>query len=376
MRRGVLITLAGLSSLAALAAAAAVPGANVAALRGELEAKGAARDDARAQAQQLREDIARLDAQLTELKAVAASGQQGLADKRAKLAGLNQQEAALRAQMGGNEGALAALLGALELYRRDPPPALLVTPASARDAVRAAILVRAMEPELSARAAAFRIKADELQRVRRGITGLSEDLFTSESALADGRAQIEQSIREKTALERQMDADAADAERRAQSLTSTLRAAGVSPQTLSRDEAGPAGPPSVFTPPAAGALIRRFGQASPGGQTSDGLTWRTAAGAPVRAPAGGVVEYSGPRKGWGGVLIINVGGGYHLVLAGLDRITAAAGRPVLAGQTLGAMAQAPGSAPELYLEVRKDGVPTNPDRWFRAPSGAAASGRG
>ena len=64
------------------------------------------------------------------------------------------------------------------------------------------------------------------------------------------------------------------------------------------------------------------------------------------------------------------------MLAGLDRITAAAGRPVLAGQTLGAMAQAPGSAPELYLEVRKDGVPTNPDRWFRAPSGAAASGRG
>ena len=212
--------------------------------------------------------------------------------------------------------------------------------------------------------------------MRRGITGLSEDLFTSESALADGRAQIEQAIREKTALERQMDADAADAESRARSLTSALQAAGVSPQALARAEAGPAGPPPRFADPAAGALIRSFGQASPGGQTSDGLTWRTALGAPVRAPAGGIVEYSGALKGWGGILILNVGGGYHLVLAGLDKITAQAGRPVTAGQTLGAMGSAPGAAPELYLELRKDGAPTNPDRWFRAPIGAAASGRG
>ena len=362
MRRGVFILAIGLYSLTGAAIAA---GPDVASLRGELEAKSNARDDAKAQAQQLREDVTRLAAQLAELKAVAATGEKGLADKRAKLAELNQQEQALRADMGRNEGSLTALLAALELYRRDPPPALLVSPGSARDAVRAAILVRAMEPELARRAAAFRVKADELQRVRRGITGLSEDLFTSESALADGRAQIEQSIREKTALERQMDADAADAERRAASLTTTLRAEGVTPQDLARAEAGPSGPPARFEAPAAGALIRRFGQASPGGQTSDGLTWRTASGAAVRAPAGGIVEYSGPRKNWGGVLILNVGGGYHIVLAGLDRISAAAGGPVRAGQALGAMAQTPGAAPELYLELRKDGAPIDPGRWFR-----------
>ncbi len=129
-------------------------------------------------------------------------------------------------------------------------------------------------------------------------------------------------------------------------------------------------------PPATGVLIRRFGQASPGGQTSDGLTWRTAAGAVVRAPAGGAVEYSGALKGWGGVLVLNVGGGYHLVLAGLDRITAAIGRPVRAGQALGAMAEGAGAAPEVYLELRKEQTPTDPARWFAARNLAAASGRG
>ncbi len=376
MRGGVLSVLIGMTVVGGLGAAVAAS-PDVAALRGELEARSAARDDARTQAQELRGDVARLDAQLAELKAVAATGEAGLTAKRTRLADLNQREAALRTDMGRNQGALAALLGALELYRRDPPPALLVSPRSAEDAVRAAILVRAVEPELSARAAAFRARAEELQRVRRGITGLSEDLFTSESALADGRAQIEQAIREKSDLERRLDAEATEAEHRAVSLTQALRAAGVSPQTLARAPAGAASaPPLRLEVPAAGALIRRFGQPSPGGQTSDGLTWRTGPGAAVRAPASGVVEYSGALKGWGGVLVLNVGGGYHLVLAGLDRISAQAGRPVRAGQALGAMAEGAGAAPELYLEMRKDLVPTNPDRWFAGQSLAAASGRG
>ncbi len=375
MRGGVLGILIGLAGLGALGVALAA-GPDVAALRGELEARSTARDDARTQAQELRQDVARLDAQLAELKAVAATGEAGLAAKRARLADLNQREAALRTELGRNQGALAALLGALELYRRDPPPALLVSPRSAEDAVRAAILVRAMEPQLSARAAAYRAKADELQRVRRGITGLSEDLFTSESALADGRAQIEQAIREKTELGRRLDAEASDAERRAQSLTQALRAAGVSPEALARAPAGAAGPPERLQIPAAGLLVRGFGQASPGGQTSDGLTWRTGPGAAVRAPAGGVVEYSGALKGWGGVLVLNVGGGYHLVLAGLDRITTASGRPVRAGQPLGSMAEGAGGAPELYLEMRKELTPTNPGRWFAGQTLSAASGRG
>jgi septal ring factor EnvC (AmiA/AmiB activator) len=369
MRGGVLSVAIGLAALTGVAVAA---GPEVANLRGDLQAKSEARDNARAQAQQLREDVSGLAAQLAELEAVAASGEKGLADKRAKLAELNQRETALRADMGQNQGALAALLAALELYRRDPPPALLVSPRSAEDAVNAAILVRAMEPELSARAAAFRVKADELQRVRRGVTGLSEDLFTSESALADGRAQIEQAIREKTDLERQMDAEATNAEGRAQGLTLALRAAGVSPEALARAEAGPAAPPARLIDPAAGALIHRFGQASPDGQTSDGMTWRTSPGAEVRAPASGIVEYSGALKGWGGLLILNVGGGYHLVLAGLDRITAQAGRPVRTGQALGAMAEGRESAPELYLELRKDNAPIDPEHWLGPQTGAAA----
>ena len=365
MRRIVpwLVLLAGASLSAGRGDAAP---ADVGALRGELQARSSQRDSARAESQALRQDLARLQAQLAELRAIEASGMKGLGDKRARLDALNAREAALAGEMGRNQTALARLLGALELYRREPPPALLVSPGSAKDAVRAAILVRAVQPELRQRAAVFKARSEQLIRIRRAVTSVSEDLITSESSLADNRGAIERAIQEKTALQRQLDADAVDADQRTQALAARLRALGVAPGLSAPQTPGaPIAAPASLRAPVEGAPVRRFGQPSPSGQKSDGWTWRTPPGAEVRAPGGGVVEYSGALKGWGGVLIVNVGGGYHLVLAGLDRIGTPVGRTVRAGEAVGAMAAS--ATPELYLEMRRDGAPQDPARWLRIP---------
>ena len=354
-------------------APAAVAAQDPRVLRGELQAKSLARDDAKVQSQNLRQEVAKLNAQLTELNAVTAAGEQGARDRRSRLEALNAREAQLRAEMGKSQAGLARLLGALELYRREPPPALLVSPRSAQDAVRAAILIRAVEPELHQRAAVLKARAEELQRLRRGIVAANEDLMTSESTLAENRAELERSIREKSAVERQLDADVADYGRRADLLTGQLRALGAS----LRGPAAPAGlngPLSSLLAPAQGALTRRFGQIAAGDRRSDGLTWRTAPGAIVKAPAGGLVEFSGPLKDGEGVLIMNLGGGYRVVLAGMDRIAAPAGRMVPAGQGLGSMAQT--SSPELYMELRKDGAPIDPARWLRPALPGLAERRG
>ena len=352
--------LAGLTVTAATAA----DRANVAALRGELQDRSQTRELAGAQAGALREQVANLKAELEALQRSDEGGQSVILSKRARLAALNAREAALRAQIDANQAALARLLGALELYRRSPPPPLLVSPGSARDAVRAAILIRAVEPELAARRTRVSSSARWRKAAARAVDALSEDLFTSESSLADERSRIEALIAQKNTLERQLDADAVDAGAGAGALTRQLRSLGEAPQS-----AGPAQPPRRMSPPVEGTVIRRYGQRTPGGASAEGMSWRGAAGAVVRAPAPGVVEYSGPLKGWGGVLIFNLGGGYHLVLAGLDRISIAAGASVSGGQTVGALPG--GAAPELYLEVRKDGTPSDPAHWL---SGSAPAG--
>jgi septal ring factor EnvC (AmiA/AmiB activator) len=354
-----------LTLVASTATAGAATGASSPAeLRGELQVTGQARDDARAQSQTLRGQIVQLGARLDHLKSIQASGAQGMAAKRAKLGELNARETSLRAQMGDNQAALSGLLGALELFRRDPPPALLVTPGSAKDAVRAAILVRAATPELARRAAAFREQAEELQQIRRSMDTLSEDLFTSESDLAEALAGTEKDLRGKTDLQRQMDADAADADRRAQMLIGQLRAQGAPLSGPIAKPGAPAAAPDVLTPPVQGTLVGRFGQVR-GALRSNGLSWRSAPGALVRAPAAGLVEFAGPLRGWGQVVIMDAGGGYRIVVAGLERTTTSAGRAVGPGQVLGAMASQGVSPPQLYLELRKDGSPQDPRRLMR-----------
>ncbi|MGZ5862391.1 MAG: murein hydrolase activator EnvC family protein, partial [Methyloceanibacter sp.] len=96
----------------------------------------------------------------------------------------------------------------------------------------------------------------------------------------------------------------------------------------------------------------------------------------ITAPADGWVVYAGPFRSYGQLLIINAGGGYHILLAGMSRIDVSLGQFVLAGEPVAVMgAVAPTSQggkdtsrPVLYVEFRKDGRPIDPDPWWAVAS--------
>jgi len=339
------------------------------------------RQTALAEAQAARLEIAQLQAQLEALNAAQKNGQKNVSDKKLRLAALNVREAQLDAEIGANRAKLARLLSALELFRRDPPPALFVNPGDVRDAVRAAILIRAITPQLEQRAATLKAQAENLRKVKRAVDTASEDLFTSESDVADRKAKIEALIAARSALEGQDTAVADAAKQDVDALSSratVLRElsqglAVAAPTAPTRDppdpeHAGLFGRPKMFTAPATGAPTQRFGSPEPGGGRALGWTWRTAENAPVVAPAQGVVEYAGPLKGWNVVAILRLGGGYHIVLAGLDTVTAGPGQMVGQGQPIGRMGRGDGGAPELYLEIRRNGAAVDPSHWLQAPT--------
>ena len=143
-RRVVLITA---SLLVALLGAGGLVAAQVG-QRGPLSQKA---KDERAAADTRRE-IADLRGELDALGRQRVDAGDDVTAKRARLEALHQRESALVGELGRDRGQLARLLSALQLFRRDPPPALLVSPNDARDAVRAAILIRAMTPEQIGRA--------------------------------------------------------------------------------------------------------------------------------------------------------------------------------------------------------------------------------
>jgi septal ring factor EnvC (AmiA/AmiB activator) len=118
-----------------------------------------------------------------------------------------------------------------------------------------------------------------------------------------------------------------------------------------------------FLLPAAGKLVVNFGQNDPQGIVNKGLTYETRAGAQVVAPFDGRIAYAGSFRGYGQILIIEHGDGYHSLLAGLDKVEGAAGQWLVAGEPVGTMPGADGP-PRLYLELRHDGQPVNPLPWL------------
>jgi septal ring factor EnvC (AmiA/AmiB activator) len=118
--------------------------------------------------------------------------------------------------------------------------------------------------------------------------------------------------------------------------------------------------------PAAGDIARRFGDAE-GFSTSKGLTITTRPGARVVAPFDGQIMFAGPFKGYGQILIIDHGGGYHSLLAGMEQLDASVGQAVIAGEPLATMRL--DGTPSLYLELRRQGQPINPLPWLAARDG-------
>ncbi|TIN75837.1 murein hydrolase activator EnvC [Mesorhizobium sp.] len=126
--------------------------------------------------------------------------------------------------------------------------------------------------------------------------------------------------------------------------------------------------------PVTGKIKRRFGASDGNGAVMLGDMVATQSGAIVTAPADGNVLYAGPFRSYGQLLILNAGDGYHVVLAGMSRISVASGQAVLAGEPIGAMGEARvastsaskngNATPELYVEFRKDGKPVDPTPWW------------
>jgi septal ring factor EnvC (AmiA/AmiB activator) len=377
---------------------------NQAKLRREIDQLG---DDRRALNQQLIDTAARVRDVEASIQATQA---------RAKL--LDEREVFLRQSLDQRRGVTIEILAALQRIGHQPPPALLVQPEDALQAVRTAITLGAVVPEMRAQADALAGDLADLSRVRKDIVDERERLSRDLALL--GREQLRMNVliderqKKQAATEQALDAErqrAADlahqvdnlkdliaklesgldsATRAARAETLSIEQDATRPDLATLKDPGRMAPAVAFAAtrghlrlPVNGAKIREFGASDGLGGTQKGLSIAARGGAQITAPCDGWVVYAGPFRSYGQLLILNAGGGYHVLLAGMERISVDLGQFVLTGEPVAVMGGgSPGSAavatrsmqPVLYVEFRKDGTPIDPSPWWATNEGEKVRG--
>jgi murein hydrolase activator len=331
-----------------------------------------------------------------------------------RLKPLDEKEQTIRKSLDARRSVIGEVLAALQRIGHRPPPALIAKPEDALQAVRTAMLLGAVLPEMRHEVDALATDLSALVAVRKIINAEHNRLQSEVAVLGVEHARMTALIaeRQKQQAEREKALDAERARtselarqvdnlkdliaRLEQNLDPATRATRESGRTDSRTalaalhDPGRLAPATAFAAlrgrvpiPVNGVKLRGYGAADGVGGVEKGISIATRAGAQVTAPADGWVVYAGPFRSYGQLLILNAGSGYHILLAGMDRISVDLGQFVLTGEPVAIMGNgshiaailaAGSSQPVLYVEFRKDGVPVDPGPWWAAGEGEKVRG--
>ena len=331
-----------------------------------------------------------------------------------RLESLDGNELGIRKSLEGRRAVIGEVLAALQRIGHRPPPALIASPEDALQSVRTAMLLGAVLPEMRHEVEALANDLTNLLDVRKKIAGERDRLKTEVASLGDERTRMTALVgeRQKQQAEREkaLNAERARASQLAhqvdnlKDLIAKLEQ-GLDPATRAAREAGRGDKRSAMSAlrdpgrlapavsfaslrgqvpiPVNGVKLKEFGVPDGVGGMEKGVSIATRTGAQVTAPADGWVVYAGPFRSYGQLLILNAGNGYHILLAGMERISVDLGQFVLTGEPVAVMGNgshiaailATGSSqPVLYIEFRKDGVPVDPGPWWAAGEGEKVRG--
>jgi len=366
------------------------------------------------------QDRTKLNQQLIDTAARIRTIESNINDSEGRIRPLDAREAEIRLSLETRRDRIGEVLAALQRAGRRAPPALLVTPEDSLQSLHTAMLLGATVPEMRARALKLASDLGELLQVRKNISeerdrlSAERDKLTTDStrlaALVDERQKKQSEAERDMAAEKSRAAELAKQAsslqdliaKMEQDLKSAAKAAaaaklkGTPPSVNGKPNLRGMQDPARLSPaiafaaakgllplPVNGTKIRIYGGPDGNGGQEKGISIATRPGAQVTTPCDGWVVYAGPFRSYGQLLILNAGGGYHILIAGMDRISVNIGQFVLTGEpvaTMGSQSQvasilaAPSSQPVLYIEFRKDGAPIDPGPWWAAKKGEKVRG--
>ena len=352
----------------------------------------------RREAEAREKEVAALRHRMIETANSIQDSERRITELEESIAELEVEKTAAQNALNAESRNLSDVLAALQSLELSRPPALLVSPDDANKAARAAMLLSDAAPEVEARAARLRAAigrltalTQQLDSERAAFAATNRELSARRDVLAELMAEKEKERDVAASLARAAQRETARLAVKATSLRDVLRRLErlahtvtprikppppeeapiiAEPSTPSLREAAPT-PFQAFRsfddargllrPPVAGRLTGSYGKPRPEGGYFEGMRFAARSNAIVTAPFEGKVVVARDWQPVGNLVILDVGGGYHILLLGVGDILVEENQRISAGEPLAQMAEGDG---ELDLEIRKNGEPVNPAFWL------------
>ncbi len=361
------------------------------------------------QAQPAPAEAARLAAKQLEAATVALEAAESAADRvkaltgtvRAYEAGLGamrdglrrvaRRESQLLAQLKAREDEVAELLGILQTIETSAPPVLMLHPSGPLGAARSAMMVAEVTPGLYARAEALQRDLEEVQTLRMLQQNAAGILENGLSGVQEARTALSTAIADRTDLPRRFTENTV---RTAILISSTETltgfASGLAEIAGGADAIAPTSADisalrGDLVMPVEGLLLRGFEKRDAAGIVRPGVLIAARPRALVTSPTAATIRYRGPLLDLGNVVILEPQPNTLFILSGLAEVYGEAGQVIPEGAPVGLMG---GSSPQagailslsgegggtdrtetLYIEVRMDNSPVDPETWFRIGKG-------
>ncbi len=360
--------------LAAAALAAGPPGPRLDALEARRRAEEAAARMLAAQEQTVLGTLGEIEVGLAQATAAARRAEEGRAAAAAALGAARAAEVEAQGRLKARLAELRPRLAARErLGRAGALPVLFSSPSLADLVKRRYLMDRIISRDLELLAAA-KAAQDNRERARAAqqaeaarLSALAEEARVAREdaeARREERAALLSALRTARGLH-----ERAAAEAGVQAVRLAELVAALPPPRRERGPGGFAAAHGHLPMPSPGTISVGFGRvvdARFGTVTvQNGLDIQAPAGAPVRAVAPGRVAHAGWFKGYGNLVIVDHGDGFHTLVAHLASMRTATGEEVDAGAVLGTVGDS-GSlkGPYLYFELRERGRPVDPRPWL------------
>ncbi|PRZ46636.1 septal ring factor EnvC (AmiA/AmiB activator) [Tritonibacter scottomollicae] len=382
MMRNLAMTFAlGLCLLAGVSASAATqsPGEAASTAAAALEAAGERMDAAQTANDRVKA--------LTETVRAYEDGLQAMREGLRRVA---RRETQLTTQLRARDEEVAELLGVITTIETSTPPVLMLHPSGPLGAARSAMMLAEVTPGLQARADALRNDLQEVrdlrllqqnaaQKLEDGLQGVQAARAALSTAIAD-RQDLPQRFTEDPVQTAILISSTETLTGFADGLALIAEANGV--QTSGSDISDRRGDLAL---PVEGLLLRGYGDKDAAGVARAGILVASRPRSLVVSPTAATIRYLGPLLDLGNVVILEPQPDTLFILSGLAEVFGAAGQVIPEGTPVGLMGGdaaatsailslsgeggGTGRTETLYIEVRMENSPVDPETWFRTGQG-------